>query len=255
MKKNILIVGYPKSGTTWLSRLVAQLVNCPLKGDWGFEDIQAPYQEGLNRESNFQLYKSHHLKDEIYKASKFSIDYIIYIIRDPRDVVISGMHYFNFLPRFLTRKGNRIKINKFYKKGYFKLTSKKEKKRQMIEAVLNGNNKINPWLSHSWFQHFNSYSKESICLIKYEDLLNNTENECTKILKFLNIETNQEHIKKSISDQSFLSRKKIDKNKKDPHQSKLLRSGEIGNWENEFSITDRNRFKAELGEQTNLYTF
>ena len=36
-KKNIIIVGYPKSGTSWLSRLVAELIQCEFLGDWGYD--------------------------------------------------------------------------------------------------------------------------------------------------------------------------------------------------------------------------
>ncbi len=118
MKKNIIIVGYPKSGTTWLSRLVAELVSCPLQGDWGFEDLNAPYKEGQNRTSEFQVFKSHHTFQEIKSASNLDIHKIIYIIRDPRDVVISGVHYFNFLPKLLAEKQKSSKINRFLIKTY-----------------------------------------------------------------------------------------------------------------------------------------
>ena len=32
--KNIIVVGYPKSGCTWATRLVAELVGCPVGGFW-----------------------------------------------------------------------------------------------------------------------------------------------------------------------------------------------------------------------------
>ncbi|HMB99984.1 MAG TPA: sulfotransferase domain-containing protein, partial [Flavobacteriaceae bacterium] len=94
MKKNIVIVGYPKSGTTWIARLVAELVECPLEGAWGFESVTTAYEEGRKRTSDFICYKSHHTFNEIYSVKK-GIYKIIYVVRDPRDIVISSLYYFN----------------------------------------------------------------------------------------------------------------------------------------------------------------
>jgi len=255
MQKNIVIVGYPKSGTTWLSRLVAELVSCPLQGDWGFEELDAPYKEGLERESEFQVYKSHHKFEEIDDASKLDIYKIIYIVRDPRDVVISGVHYFKFLPRLLAEKGGRLKINRVLRKTYNKLVSKKEKKRQMAEAVLNGNKNINPWFDSSWIDHFTSYISKDILIIKYEDLINSTETESQNILNYLGAEKDILHLKKSVKNQSFQNRKKQDFDKKDNHQKNILRTGKTENWKTELTEKEKNLFKNKLKDLNTPYDF
>ncbi len=252
-KKNIVIVGYPKSGTTWLSRLVAELVSCPLQGDWGFEDLNAPYKEGLVRESEFQVYKSHHTFDEIEKASKLEIDKIIYIVRDPRDIVISGIHYFSFLPKLLAKKNTEL--NKILRKTYNTIVSKKEKKRQMIEAVLIGKTTINPWFKNSWFDHYSSYKNKDILIVKYEDLLKYSGLESQKILNYIGVEKQNEHIKNSIKNQSFQKRKQLDKNKKDSHQKKILRKGKIGEWKKEFTEKEKNLFRHKLKNLNTPYDF
>lgn len=234
-KKNIVIVGYPKSGTTWLSRLVAELVSCPLQGDWGFEDLETPNKEGLERESEFQVYKSHHIFDEIENASKLEIDKIIYIVRDPRDVVISGIHYFSFLPKLFAERRNKQKINQVLRKTYNRLISKKEKKRQMIDTVFNGNKKMNLWLSLSWKEHFSSYLDKGILLIKYEELIDSPEIECQKILKHLEITKDIEHINISINRQSFQLRKLESIKTNNKQLKKILRSGSYGYWKNELT--------------------
>jgi len=254
-KKNIVIVGYPKSGTTWLSRLVAELVSCPLQGDWGFEELEAPYKEGFERKSEFQVFKSHHTFQEIKSASNLNIHKIIYIIRDPRDVVISGIHYFNFLPRLLAEKGKTSTINRVLRKTYNKLVSNKEKKRQMIDAVLNGNKKINPWFESSWKEHSSSFLNNDILIVKYEDLVDSPEIESQKILNYLEINKSEEHIKKSVISQSFQKRKIKDSAKKDSHQKKLLRKGTYGNWKESFTKGEITLFKNKLKDANNLYNF
>ena len=255
MKKNIIIVGYPKSGTTWLSRLVAELVSCPLQGDWGFEDLNAPYKEGQNRTSELQVFKSHHTFQEIENASNLEVYKIIYIVRDPRDVVISGVHYFSFLPKLLAKKNKNLKINSVLRKTYNKLVSKKEKKRQMINTVLNGNKKINPWFESSWKEHSSSFLNKDILIIKYEDLVDSPELESQKILNYLKIKKSKEHIKKSVINQSFQKRKIKDSVKKDSHQKKLLRKGTYGNWKESFTKDEITQFKNKLKDTNFNYAF
>ena len=91
--KKIIIVGYPKSGNSWLTRLVAQLLDCPAKG-FLYHEKPEMVTEGLQRDSAYVCYKSHHqwheLKQEDQQAK------IICITRDPRDVSLSGRSYFKF---------------------------------------------------------------------------------------------------------------------------------------------------------------
>ena len=251
-KRNIIIIGYPKSGTTWLSRLVAELVSCPLQGDWGYEGIKALYKEGTDRYSNYQVYKSHHSFNELEKASSLTIHKRIYILRDPRDVVVSGLYYFRFLPKLLAIKEG-LTLSPVLKKTYNKLVSKKEKKRQMIQAVLHGNNNLNSWLKLSWNNHYLPYHKENILFIKFEDLIDSPETECKKILAYLGVSSSEDHIKKSIEKQSFQERKKNNSNKK--QLNKLLRKGIYGNWKKELSKTEISLFKEKLKESNNFYTF
>jgi len=229
-KKNVIIAGYPKSGTTWLSRLVAELIACPLIGDWGYVNMSPPYSEGSNRNSEFQCFKSHHSYKEIFRASDLPIHKVIYIVRDPRDVVISGVHYFQFIPSHL----KLLNIGPI-KRMLYRVTSKKERKRQMINAVLEGNGSINQWLSSSWISHYKGYSSEEILLVRYEDLLENPTKECNRIVNYLDFNTTKEEIAMSIHLQSFNKRRDDVKTKTNRSFKNLLRMGSSGYWKEEFS--------------------
>ncbi|WP_299313726.1 sulfotransferase domain-containing protein [uncultured Aquimarina sp.] len=254
-KKNIVIVGFPKSGTTWASRLIAELIECPLNGDWGYENITSLYEEGEERISQYQCYKSHHTYDEIKKVSPLKIHKIIYVIRDPRDIVISGIHYFNFtISYFPFIKLLRIKmINHFLKKVLNKLIPKKTKKKLMNEAVLHGGKDVNYWLKTPWKEHYKKYFGKEILFVKYEDLLESPEIECNQILDYLQIESTSEHIKESINKQSFQKRKQEVSNRNNSSLKKLIRNGSQGYWKKEFTDREIALFKKELKDCNPFY--
>ncbi|WP_299098578.1 sulfotransferase domain-containing protein [uncultured Winogradskyella sp.] len=229
-KKNIVIVGYPKSGTTWMSKLVAELLVCPLKGNWGFKIDNDPIEEGQDRISAYDCYKSHHTYEEIFSVDKKSIDKIIYIIRDPRDVVISGLYFFKFL-----KKSSIID----------KLSPKAFKKKQMIKAVLSGNEKVNQWCKFSWKNHYNGYLNKDILFVKYEDLLQNPKFECQQILKFLNIEKTDKFILNAIDKQSF----------KNAKQTNNLRKGEAGYWKHQLSNSENQLFIEHLSNSLDYFGY
>jgi hypothetical protein len=92
---DVIIVGYPKSGNTWVTRLVAELIGCPVVGFLDYDDQPEIAREGLNRRSDYQCFKSHHQLHELCDIDT-NTKKIIYVVRDPRDVCISGAHYFHF---------------------------------------------------------------------------------------------------------------------------------------------------------------
>ncbi|WP_299680790.1 sulfotransferase domain-containing protein [uncultured Dokdonia sp.] len=247
-KKNIIVTGYPKSGTTWASRLIAELAACPLQGDWGFEHIEALYEEGKYRDSPYDCYKSHYTYDTIFSKSPKKVYKIIHIIRDPRDVVISGSHYFTFT-NLIERIFKKIKLP-IRDTSLFSVSQKK-KKEKMIQAVLHGDAKVNYWLSLSWKKHTEAFKDKEVLTIKYEDLLTSPQEECTKISVYLKLDIDISYIDKCIQKQSFEKKKKEMASTKDVHFKKLLRQGKQGYWKEEFTSKEKSAFKDYL--QTNTF--
>ena len=183
MKKRIIIVGYPKSGTVWVTRLISGLLDAPIVGFWK-EPNNANLIEHLERKSKFEVYHSHHSYDELKKDINHDFDKIIYVVRDPRDIVISAGHFFP-LNRFNKLKkifsyftgGNKLYRTIFEKSNY--------RNKKFIEAILYGNKFIHPWLSISWAQHILPYINNNIFLIQYENLYKNTFQEMKKINNYL----------------------------------------------------------------------
>src|SRR5258708_15888610 len=93
--KKIIVVGYPKSGCTWATRLVAELVGCPVGGFWQSRKNEIAI-EGEARISDFRCYKSHHQLADLGVRPNDPETWIIYVLRDPRDIALSAANYFQF---------------------------------------------------------------------------------------------------------------------------------------------------------------
>lgn len=254
--KNIVIVGYPKSGTTWISGLVATLVQCPLKGNWWYQEMDSLFTTNSHQDSPYRCYKSHHLGSEITTVSTKPIHKIIYVIRDPRDIVISGMFYFNFVPplfHFVRHLRLGI-ISTSLKKMLNRLLPVNSKKQQMIKAVLQGNHQVNEWVSHSWENHIESYRDTDVLFVKYEELLENPQESCRHIVHYLNIEASKDHIDHSIREHSFTRRKKKLQEENSPING-LLRKGVKGSWKTHFTAKETARFKTHFKNKDMFYKF
>ncbi|WP_298311614.1 sulfotransferase domain-containing protein [uncultured Aquimarina sp.] len=246
-KKNIIVTGYPKSGTTWASRLIAELASCPLQGDWGFDDIEALYKEGKYRDSPYECYKTHYIYNDIFSKSSKKVYKIVHIIRDPRDIVISGSHYFNFtnlLQKIIKSIGLSIDNSSFFS------VSQKKRKQKMIQAILYGDSKVNHWLSLSWKKHTEAFKGKEVLTIKYEDLLITPQKECAKIATYLQLNIDILYIDRCIQKQSFEKKKKEMTHTKDAKFKKLLRQGKQGYWKEEFTVKEKSLFKEYLQSST-----
>ena len=107
----IVVTGFPKSGSTWLARLLGELCQCPVTGVGSAHPIA---EEGQDRESDNVVRQLHLKPTSIYGTDRppnvweSAVDNawwfgeelwnkeetrIIHIIRDPRDVAVSVYFY------------------------------------------------------------------------------------------------------------------------------------------------------------------
>lgn len=256
-KNNIIIVGYPKSGTHWLCRLVSEMLQSPFEGDWGYNSPNSSSIDYGENISEYKIHKSHHPYNEIHQASFEEIFKLIYLIRDPRDVVISGMHYFSFsaISKTFLEKIPFTFIRRVIRKFSKILMTNKKKKNQMIRAVLNGDESISQWLKFPWETHYLSYLDKGVLFVRYEDLLHKPVKECMNILRFLGLNIPLEHIKNSIDNQSFQTQLKEAQDINNPELKKLLRKGTSGYWKEELNSKDLAHFKNSIKEPCNFYEF
>jgi len=232
--KNIVVVGYPKSGSTWLTRLVGELISCPVSGFWKSSHDEIAI-EGLNRVSDYRCYKSHHQHHELFK-DKRSLSKVVYVLRDPRDVLVSGLYYFGLTPN---KKVQESLLLRLAYKAYFNLGGKQHTKQEMLQAILFGNKRLSYWCRVSWKDHVAPYQNDPTVLkIRYESLMADPQLECRNILDFLGIQRSSEDIDRAIDRQSFDKVKSKFIITGDRRKSGFLRKGVSGDWKNHLNPAD-----------------
>lgn len=256
MFKNIFLASYPKSGNTWMRAIISNLYNfdkdfnlktlksIPLLSikknfdefenkiysdnnvlhfDWVSKNI-IDCQKILNKKSNhLNIFKTHSARHKKFTNETVNAGFI-YIIRDPRDVVVSLK---NFIGISLDEAINQVVFNR-------KLMSKMHGAQELVSTwELN----VQSWLN---------YNSVPRLIIKYEDLKQHTKVVIIKIMEFLNkihrlnINLSDQDIDTIIENTSFGNLKKLeDKNgfKEASKHSKFFRSGNLNQWKDILSNT------------------
>jgi len=186
MRRTIYVAGYPKSGTTWLTRLLGDVLNCPTGGSLPQDDAIEPASEGHGRPAPFIVRKGHfRLTDAMVDRAvpeshvlahrALSNEGVVWIYRDTRDVVASVRHY-------------------------WQLSSMQDAILKMAKStdICAYEAHMYPWLDAS-FNHMR------VC---YKSLWESTEAEVRRILAGFGIKIEDKHIQQSIHRQSFAVRKR-----------------------------------------------
>jgi Sulfotransferase domain len=219
--RTIFVLGFPKSGTTWLARLLGDILDSPVGSAYSDSDSKCIATEGQGRSGDYyirqgHLYPADDNTDKLVISEEDKLIYrnltneiVIYMRRDPRDIMVSASYHWG-LPIAITIKCAAT--------GTFPLSW--------------GGGFI-PY-AESWrnatFKHTTT---------RYKVLLDNTEREITRILTVAGIAYNQKRISPAVCRQSFQKRKEWTKKEGDglPYgkefQCKFLRRGKCGSWRDE----------------------
>ena len=98
----IYVVGYPKSGNSYTSWLLGDILNSPIESVGSAMPLSA---EGKGRTGDYVIHQMHmrvvHTGESLaiksayeFCPEKWKDERIVYIRRDPRDVAVSSMYYF-----------------------------------------------------------------------------------------------------------------------------------------------------------------
>jgi len=185
---DLYIVAYPKSGITWLSFLMANVIKLKnnLDQEINFFNVQDYIpdihvsrnvsQNSIFKWPGFRIIKSHSGLNPYYTK-------VIYLVRDPRDVMVSYWHFASTLKQFNGSISELIRDEKLGIKAWA--------------------DHVRSWLRVSPQIMFN--------IFKYEDIKTNTADTLRAVFTQLGYDISSDIISRAVEDSGFETMKEIEK--------------------------------------------
>jgi len=189
-----MLVSYPRSGNTWTRFLIANLVHPNQTITFAnietlVPDTSSISSRALKRNPRPRIIKSHDYFDHRYPK-------VIYIVRDPRDVVLS---YYEF-----DRKYRHIPDG--------------HPMERYVKDFVEGKLVSSDW--GTWAENVASWvstrqSRDNFLLLRYEDMLENTRRELARVAGFLGLASSDETLERAISASSADRMRALEKRQQD----------------------------------------
>ncbi|XP_055992728.1 sulfotransferase 2A1-like [Sorex fumeus] len=233
--EDVLLLTYPKSGTNWMIEILSLIRS---KGDpkW-IQSVpiwdRSPWietDEGYKvlKDQKGPRFISSHLPIQFLPKSFSNAKVkVIYVIRNPRDVIVSGHLFWKGL----------------------KYVQAAESMEQYFDWFLEGNVPYG-----SWFDHIHGWmsmrGRDNFLLLSYEELKRDKRNSVQKICRFLGMELGPEALDSVLENSSFQAMKDnkmsnyslVDGVAIDLKTSTMMRKGVSGDWKNHLTVAQAETF-------------
>ncbi|KAK1329658.1 hypothetical protein QTO34_009840 [Cnephaeus nilssonii] len=240
--EDVIVISYPKSGTNWIKEII-NLIRT--RGDPSWVQSVVSWERTPWLESSFGLELIKKQKDARFYTSHLPVQFFpktfftskakcVYIVRNPRDILVSGYHFW---------KAVKVTKNPDSFEGYF-------------EWFLQGNVPFGSWFDHvgGWLQ---MRGKENFLFISYEELHQDRRASVEKISQFLGTKLSPEQLDSVLKNVTFQAMK--DNNMSnlsllpdtlmDHSKACLMRKGIVGDWENHFTVAQSEAFDKVYQEK------
>jgi Sulfotransferase domain len=229
---DIFLVSFPKSGNTWTRFLLANLRFPNEPATWAninrlIPDPTATSKKDFDRMPRPRIIKSHECFDPRYPR-------VVYIVRDPRDVVLSQYHYHRKLRKIEDDSPLETFVTRFL----------------AGETCPHGSwgQNIATWL-------YTSEESPRFLLLRYEDLIADTAKELAKVVNFLQFPAGPELIAQAVERSSAdrmrsMEKAQTDKNglvKGSRKDLSFVRAAGSGGWRSELPAAMVARIESAWG--------
>ncbi len=228
---DVFILSFPKSGNTWTRFLIANLLHPEESVNFGNIDRLIPELEGLTKRQLERVPRPRIMKSHAYFDARFQK--VIYIVRDPRDVVVSQFHYY----RKRRRIGDDYSIEQF-----------------VTRFVAGATSDYGSWSDNvaSWLA--TRQNSPNFLLLRYEDMLARTGEELTRVASFLGVRATPDLLAQAVERCSADQMRKLEGTNatamvtKDMRQDiPFVRAAKSGGWRTELPEPAVAQIEAQWG--------
>lgn len=225
-----MLAAFPKSGSTWLTFMLAQLLWNAGQEQTFLDNRFLPEigrHNGAEKRlsTGGRLIRTHERYRPSYKRA-------IYVVRDGRDVAVSLYYH---LKRAVGMEAEFDEYLNFFLDGW-----------------LTG---AGPWNGHviEWLDS-PAYSTGDVLLVRYEDMKANASRELKRASEFLSVEASDALIDEAVKAGSLDAMKGREQatkgiaHREEGEKISVVRKGKSGDWRNHFSDADQAKFARLAGD-------